>query len=96
MDLDQDLHKLRGQIKECEAQLADLKLQLAHAEARQTQYGIVSEQQVNGGLCETSRAGTEKSDAQPWPLSLSEYRRYGRQLIMPEVGIDGLPHSLLS
>ncbi|KAF2139795.1 uncharacterized protein K452DRAFT_360051 [Aplosporella prunicola CBS 121167] len=25
----------------------------------------------------------------PWPLSAEEYRRYGRQLIMPEVGLRG-------
>lgn len=24
-----------------------------------------------------------------WDLELTEYRRYGRQLIMPEIGLDG-------
>jgi len=31
----------------------------------------------------------EKSEVPKWPLGLSEYRRYARQLVMPEVGIAG-------
>jgi len=31
----------------------------------------------------------EKSEVPKWPLGLSEYRRYSRQLVMPEVGIAG-------
>lgn len=26
-----------------------------------------------------------------WPLAKHEYKRYGRQLIMPEIGLRGLP-----
>lgn len=25
----------------------------------------------------------------PWPLSSEEYKRYGRQLILPNIGIEG-------
>ena len=30
-----------------------------------------------------------------WPMKREEYRRYGRQLIMPEVGIRGMPFVLV-
>jgi adenylyltransferase/sulfurtransferase len=33
--------------------------------------------------------GEKKQYAKPWPLEKHEYKRYGRQLIMPEVGLQG-------
>ena len=34
-------------------------------------------------------AGGDDGTRQKWPLSKEEYKRYGRQLIMPEVGVQG-------
>ncbi|KAI4610681.1 hypothetical protein J4E83_008295 [Alternaria metachromatica] len=34
-------------------------------------------------------AGTVAEDAPKWPLEKNEYKRYGRQLIMPEIGLKG-------
>jgi adenylyltransferase and sulfurtransferase len=31
----------------------------------------------------------EKTKPKSWPLEASEYKRYGRQLIMPEIGLRG-------
>lgn len=31
----------------------------------------------------------EQPPASRWPLSATEYKRYGRQLIMPEIGLQG-------
>ena len=45
-----------------------------------------------------SQAGNEHQ-AQPvrrWPLDRREYKRYGRQLIMPEIGLQGTIPVLLS
>ncbi|KAF1831317.1 molybdopterin biosynthesis protein moeB [Decorospora gaudefroyi] len=33
--------------------------------------------------------GTESEEPSRWPLEKNEYKRYGRQLIMPEVGLQG-------
>jgi adenylyltransferase/sulfurtransferase len=29
------------------------------------------------------------AEPRPWPLEPTEYKRYGRQLIMPEIGLQG-------
>lgn len=31
----------------------------------------------------------DTNDAGRWPLEANEYKRYGRQLIMPEIGLQG-------
>lgn len=66
--------QLRQQIVKAEAQLQALKEQLAQVE---------------------SALGPETSDVDgtapwKWPLSAGEYERYGRQLILPNVGINGI------
>ena len=33
----------------------------------------------------------EQPATRQWPLEPSEYKRYGRQLIMPEIGLQGRP-----
>jgi hypothetical protein len=44
-------------------------------------------------VLEQEHAAREASDgashAQKWPLEQNEYKRYGRQLIMPEIGLQG-------
>lgn len=69
--------QLREQIAKAEEELKDLREQLAQAEA----YG-----QEQGA--ETGTARTNGS-AWKWPLKAEEYDRYGRQLILPSVGIQG-------
>lgn len=87
MEIDSHLERLRGQVKECEAQLAALKHQLALAEAHQNRISNGSKEQVKGSIVEAVEPGVSKKTS--WPLSLEEYRRYGRQLIMPEIGLEG-------
>lgn len=36
-----------------------------------------------------SAASNDMNDAGKWPLEANEYKRYGRQLIMPEIGLQG-------
>lgn len=72
---------LRKQIEVTEAELERLKAQLAQVEATQ-------------GL-ENLSIGSEpdlvtQETQQKWPLSLEEYKRYGRQMIVPSVGIKGI------
>lgn len=43
----------------------------------------ILEQEEQPPKAEVRRANTQ------WPLESSEYKRYGRQLIMPEIGLQG-------
>lgn len=72
---------LRKQISETEAQLQILKDQLAQVEAD------VPADLVNG--LSFSEEPDNVTREQKWPLSAEEYKRYGRQMIVPSVGIQG-------
>jgi len=104
------IESLRQQIASCEAQLEDLRRQLAEAEHYQQQ------QREQDGLRQTKSAFSDPLDhdmsygihddfrsevfaalsqveedslSRKWPLEKTEYKRYGRQLIMPEIGLQG-------
>ena len=62
-----------------EQRVADLQLQLE--ENRQALEALTSKAE---GLNEDS-AGSNHA----WPLTQAEYQRYGRQLILPEIGLRG-------
>lgn len=74
---------LREQIAKAEEELRSLREQLAQTEAQE------HEQEA-----ETVAAGVNGL-AWKWPLKAEEYDRYGRQLILPNVGIHG-QNTLLS
>ena len=99
--IDLTIQSLRYQIAFCEAQLRDLRHQLANAENRARWQTTPSEHlshDMIGGVPSDvqtevfvvlSQNGEKKQYAKPWPLEKHEYKRYGRQLIMPEVGLQG-------
>lgn len=66
---------LRDQIEATENELRILREQLAEIEEKPA---------VKDG-----DAPQEKADADRWPLSPEEYLRYGRQMIVPSIGIQG-------
>jgi hypothetical protein len=83
----QSADALRKQITATEEELKRLKVQLASVEAHDGTNGV-----------EKSLQGLEVDDASPvthgkWPLSTEEYKRYGRQMIVPSIGIQGIPCS---
>ncbi|KAF1955374.1 hypothetical protein CC80DRAFT_526351 [Byssothecium circinans] len=98
---------LRQQISSCEAQLQDLRRQLAEAQqfhqqqqSEQTQPSIdplgfdfshgIHDDFTSEIYAALSQSAYEKApQTGRWPLDKHEYRRYGRQLIMPEVGLQG-------
>ena len=49
---------------------------------------------VDGRRYTKSNPGNQK--LWPWPLEREAYQRYGRQLIMPEIGLQGMLLSLIS
>jgi adenylyltransferase/sulfurtransferase len=73
-DLQETHASLTAQIAAAESQLANLKESL-HA----TEKLIRS---ANGARTETS--------PQKWPLLEDEYRRYGRQMIVSQIGLQGV------
>jgi len=99
--IDRVVESLQQQISTCEAQLQSLKLQLAEAEAqaRLLNPSNSSSDAPLLGLDDSSLEEPQKEISHPqvqaevpqqrWPLSKDEYKRYGRQLIMPEVGLQG-------
>lgn len=81
--IDRGVVRLRHQILQCEERLAELKDQLYEAE--RLQQSEISSQNAGG----QSSSSTSASGPRRWPLEAAEYRRYGRQLVMPEIGLKG-------
>ena len=75
------MEDLRQKIAEHERHLTGLKERLAAIETN-----------AAGDTLSASSKGAEPSRrANPgtWPLDLDEYKRYGRQMILPEIGLQG-------
>lgn len=91
-DLEQTCASLRAQIAATEAQLAGLRRELETAEqaAAAAQHAMIHDEPIN-----SLSHGTRR-----WPLEAEEYRRYGRQMIVPQLGIQGglqaIKHVLLA
>lgn len=77
---------LRKQIADTENELKGLKEQLARVEVQDGIAGL--------GVSEGDNV-TEGSPGSKWPLAEEEYRRYGRQMIVPSIGIHGIYSSSL-
>jgi len=72
---------LRQQIVATENELKRLKQQLTSVEAENAR--------GNGEkLSDDTEAGSPVTSGK-WPLSSEEYKRYGRQMILPNIGIQG-------
>lgn len=80
--LDETCASLRAQIAATEAQLAGLKCDLANAEQ-----AAQSETATTAGTQPDDR----NSEGRRWPLLQEEYKRYGRQMIVSQVGLTGKP-----
>ncbi|EED18770.1 molybdenum cofactor biosynthetic protein (CnxF), putative [Talaromyces stipitatus ATCC 10500] len=72
-DIDTKCTAIRAQITATESQLAALKEELEAAE------------RLRGASAPTSSKHSERK----WPLSAEEYQRYGRQMIVSQIGLPG-------
>jgi adenylyltransferase/sulfurtransferase len=88
-NLEQTCASLRAQIAATEAQLAGLKRELEIAE--QAAADVKSQGTVR------TIAADERNDnvTRKWPLLGEEYKRYGRQMIVPQLGLQGMCIELL-
>ncbi|KAE8350829.1 hypothetical protein BDV28DRAFT_30147 [Aspergillus coremiiformis] len=82
-DIENTCASLRAQIAATEAQLAGLKRELESAE----QEAIKARAPDALNLAPT--VSNQCSEKRRWPLLDEEYRRYGRQMIVPQVGLQG-------
>lgn len=80
-DIESRCASLRAQIAATEAQLAALKKELEAAEKT-----AAAAAKTNGV---TSARPLENGRKRKWPLSGEEYKRYGRQMIVPQIGLQG-------
>lgn len=86
---------LRAQIAAAEADLASLRQQLAAVESCQVRHGEAEEEAVAAPAAVATQTTTAPTATQPqddtwkWPLSAAEYERYGRQLLIPSIGVAG-------
>ena len=76
--------QLLSKIAKRERELEQLKRQLADAETGEDlqEKGVATNNQPSKG----SRTASLNW---PWPLRRDEYQRYGRQMILPEIGLQG-------
>ena len=89
--IDVAVKKLRSQIHEVESQLAVLKLQLTQIEqsasSNPANPRLLSASQPN--LSPNQPTAPTANGDRRWPLDAEEYKRYGRQMIVPEIGLKG-------
>ncbi|KAF9894761.1 Urmylation protein [Aspergillus nanangensis] len=81
-ELEHTCASLRAQIAATETQLAGLKRDLESAEQAAAK---ARAQHVTN----TNTTSNHNSDTRRWPLLDEEYRRYGRQMIVPQLGLSG-------
>ncbi|KAJ8069747.1 hypothetical protein OCU04_000171 [Sclerotinia nivalis] len=79
---------LRCQIADTEAELSRLKLQLLSLEEKDTDAKNLEAKSTNASSA-SEKDGPVTHDESKWPMSLEEYKRYGRQMIVPDIGIKG-------
>ena len=75
------IQELKLRIAEHEHKLQDLRKELDRVES-----------EANLGNTQAQDASNVTSDVVAnwrWPLTTDEYRRYGRQMILPEIGLQG-------
>ncbi|KAL2004651.1 hypothetical protein VTN00DRAFT_3179 [Thermoascus crustaceus] len=83
-DLESRCASLRAQIAATETQLAALKRELESAE-KAAAVAAAGKEDSTGKT--TARDRDERTTK--WPLLKEEYKRYGRQMIVPQVGLQG-------
>lgn len=88
--LDQTCASLRAQIRATESQLAGLKRELQQAEQAVSTATTTETKADDTATSVDSGSHTEKTGhKQRWPLLNEEYRRYGRQMIVEQIGLKG-------
>jgi adenylyltransferase/sulfurtransferase len=80
---------LRKQIVEAEKHLDDLRSQLHQAEQPTNPNHDTFPPQLNSAVPAVSDTSISLPPNPDRPLELEEYKRYGRQMIVPCIGLEG-------
>ena len=96
---EEEIQTLRKEILERETELALLKRRLSRAEGLLENDALAVRNGRTGtppeGADLASHLGVNGHNAAratwSWPLSREEYGRYGRQMITPQIGLEGKP-----
>ena len=86
-----EINTIRAHVSALEAQILSLKEELAfidHGSDTLSENGQAGPNHQTHVSCASSMPATNRK----WPLALGEYKRYGRQMIMPEIGLQGTAH----
>lgn len=93
---DEEVQSLRKEISDREAELALLKTQLSRLECQQlpddnVPIGRIVTPPAHADLTSVQHAAAENvtTSGWRWPLSREEYTRYGRQMITPNISLEG-------
>jgi hypothetical protein len=87
--LDMSVEALRKQIVEAEKHLDDLRSQLHQAEQPTNPNHDTFPPQLNSAVPAVSDTSISLPPNPDRPLELEEYKRYGRQMIVPCIGLEG-------
>lgn len=79
--IDDHIEKLRARLQSVESEADSLRTQIAEAEDSTLPHSL-------GEKSGKTQEPWEPS-GEPWTLQPGEYQRYGRQMIMPEIGLEG-------
>ena len=82
------INRLRARISSIESELGDLR---AHLSSLEEERDNIHRLALN---YEGQRSSSLPGNAYPWPFEKSEYQRYGRQMIVAEIGLEGWPAPL--
>ncbi|BGP11612.1 hypothetical protein JCM10049v2_007522 [Rhodotorula toruloides] len=80
--------QILNELKEARARVAQLEEQLAALPASDSQSGQSSSTAASDGG-RPNGAITANRKKKEWPLSLREYKRYGRQMLVSQIGLPG-------
>ena len=86
------IETLRSQIHGLENQLAQLKANLAEAESLLLSKPLTNRNvaaQYSSDGAQVQPTASMLNDDWPWSLDAEEYKRYGRQMILSEIGLQG-------
>ncbi|MCJ1247001.1 Molybdenum cofactor synthesis protein 3 [Trapelia coarctata] len=95
--LTSNIDLLRTRIGLLEAQLHELKQELSEADrdAERLAYGLGAVSRIPPTEQVLGVKASTTGKARKWPLDAEEYVRYGRQMIMPEIGLQGSSYAAL-
>ena len=81
--------ELRARMTSMRRELDQLRLQLQESETIDKPQDRGPSDRHGKDLAQDRQSGQRVDHSVDWPLDLDEYKRYGRQMVLPEIGLQG-------